>query len=343
MSGPLSPPITPFRVLSAPELANNFYVSEIAWSGSNILAVGLGSRVFLWNAQTTDVLELCEYPDDYVTSVSWKFDSSLLAIGMESGLLHLWDITTRKELCTWSKHNDRVGALTWNSNLIVSGSGDRRILVNDPREDNYQQSVRLKAHRLEVCGLTYNVANGLLASGGNDNMVMVWDMRHCQPRPYNANGATRPLWTFKQHRAAVKALSWNPHAPRCLATGGGTQDRCLRFWDSSTGTLLQHCDTGAQVCAIQWSRTTSELVSSHGFSATIPEDLIMVFRYPSLSKVATLRGHTSRVLYLDMSPDCSTIVSGAGDETLRFWRLFPKLTEPAEQRTSRLDLFRQIR
>lgn len=36
-------------------------------------------------------------------------------------------------------------------------------------------------------------------------------------------------------------------------------------------------------------------------------------------------GHTSRVLYLAMSPDGEKIVTGAGDETLRFWNLnYPK-------------------
>lgn len=43
-----------------------------------------------------------------------------------------------------------------------------------------------------------------------------------------------------------------------------------------------------------------------------------------MEKVADLTGHTSRVLYLSMSPDGETIVTGAGDETLRFWNLFPK-------------------
>ena len=37
----------------------------------------------------------------------------------------------------------------------------------------------------------------------------------------------------------------------------------------------------------------------------------------------TLTGHTYRVLYLAGSPDGQTIVTGAGDETLRFWNVFP--------------------
>lgn len=45
-------------------------------------------------------------------------------------------------------------------------------------------------------------------------------------------------------------------------------------------------------------------------------------------QVATLTGHTMRVLYLAMSPDGQTIVTGAGDETLRFWNVFPSVKSP---------------
>lgn len=42
-----------------------------------------------------------------------------------------------------------------------------------------------------------------------------------------------------------------------------------------------------------------------------------------MKKLATLTGHTMRVLYLAASPDGQTLVTGAGDETLRFWNVFP--------------------
>lgn len=45
---------------------------------------------------------------------------------------------------------------------------------------------------------------------------------------------------------------------------------------------------------------------------------------PNMEKIETLTGHTFRVLYLAMNPDGTTIVTGAGDETLRFWNIFPK-------------------
>jgi cell division cycle 20-like protein 1 (cofactor of APC complex) len=78
--------------------------------------------------------------------------------------------------------------------------------------------------------------------------------------------------------------------------------------------------TGSQVCNLIFSKTSSELVSTHGFQ----DNAVVVWKYPSMKKVATLTGHSFRVLYLAMSPDCETIVTGAGDETLRFWNVFPK-------------------
>ena len=43
-------------------------------------------------------------------------------------------------------------------------------------------------------------------------------------------------------------------------SGGGTADRCLRFWNTLTGQAMQCVDTGSQVCNVAWSKHTKELV-----------------------------------------------------------------------------------
>lgn len=75
-----------------------------------------------------------------------------------------------------------------------------------------------------------------LASGGNDNQLLIW-----QP------GSAQPLSRFTEHTAAVKAIAWSPHQHGLLASGGGTADRCIRFWNTSTNSLLSCVDTGSQV------------------------------------------------------------------------------------------------
>jgi len=73
------------------------------------------------------------------------------------------------------------------------------------------------------------------------------------------------------------------------------------------------------VCNLAWSKNVNEIVSAHGYS----QNQIIVWKYPSMAKLATLTGHSYRVLYLAVAPDGQTIVTGAGDETLRFWNVFP--------------------
>jgi cell division cycle 20-like protein 1 (cofactor of APC complex) len=73
-----------------------------------------------------------------------------------------------------------------------------------------------------------------------------------------------------------------------------------------------------------WSKNSNELVSTHGYSGRPVQNQIHIWRYPTMTQAATLTGHTYRVLYLAMSPDGQTIVTGAGDETLRFWNAFQR-------------------
>jgi len=174
-----------------------------------------------------------------------------------------------------------------------------------------QWYAKLFAHRSEVCGLKWSPDDRELASGGNDNQLMIW-----QP---GQSSSTQPLQRFTSHTAAVKAIAWSPHQHGLIASGGGTADRCIKFWNSSTGANLNSVDTGSQVCNLAWSKNVNEIVSTHGYS----QNQIVVWRYQGMQKLATLTGHTLRVLYLACSPDGQTIVTGAGDETLRFWNVFP--------------------
>lgn len=299
----------PFKVLDAPQLMDDFYVNLLDWSSSNVLGVGLGSAVYLWNAQTSKVTKLVDYAaEDKVTSISWSQKGVHLAIGTDRGEVQIWDVTAGRKLRTMTGHQGRVGAVAWNGYWLATGSRDHQILMRDVRiAEHYTDT--LSAHRQEVCGLKWSFEENQLASGGNDNKLMVW----------NSGNFRAPAIKFSDHQAAVKAIAWSPHQHGLLASGGGTADRCIRFWNTLNASCVNVVDSGSQVCNIAWSKTTNELVSTHGYSL----NQVVVWKYPSMTKIATLSGHTFRVLYLAMSPDGQTVVTGAGDETLRFWSLFP--------------------
>jgi cell division cycle 20-like protein 1 (cofactor of APC complex) len=61
---------TPFKVLDAPALLDDFYLNLLDWSSKNVLAVGLGSCIYLWNASTGKVNKLYDLGrTDQVTSL----------------------------------------------------------------------------------------------------------------------------------------------------------------------------------------------------------------------------------------------------------------------------------
>ena len=237
----------PFKVLDAPELQDDFYLNLVDWSSQNVLSVGLGACVYLWSACTSQVTKLCDLtPDnDTVTSVSWServryfvtieniqgflhdfqfFQGNFVAVGTHRGYVQVWDVMANKRVNVLEGHTARVGALAWNGDNLSSGSRDRMIRQRDVRTPPLASERCLGSHRQEVCGLKWSPDNQYLASGGNDNKLFVWN-----------TSSNQPVHAFTEHLAAVKAIAWSPHHHGLLASGGGTADRCIRFWNTLTG------------------------------------------------------------------------------------------------------------
>lgn len=300
----------PYKVLDAPQLTDDFYLNLLDWSSGNVLAVGLGNCVYMWNASTSRVTKLLDLGgEDAVTSVGWSQRGGHLAVGTNKGDLQIWDPSLCRKLRTMTGHQSRIGSVAWNGHLLATGSRDHSVLIRDVRVPEHYSDV-LQGHRQEVCGLKWSLDETQLASGGNDNKLLIW----------NAANLRQASMKFSDHQAAVKAIAWSPHQHGLLASGGGTADRCIKFWNTLNGSCINSVDTGSQVCNLAWSRNSNELVSTHGYSL----NQVIVWKYAGgMTKLATLTGHTFRVLYLAVSPDGQNIVTGAGDETLRFWSVFP--------------------
>ena len=315
--------IKPYKELPAPNLIDDFYLNLLDWSSKNQIAVGCTSSVILWNNNKTQSETLFSYDiidenaiqnnenmNKYVSSLIWSEDGDKLAVGNSYGVVELYDINKKELISSYKGHLNRVGVVSWNKNIISSGSKDYSIITRDIRcKDNDENIIRrFLGHQQEVCGLKWSFDGSQLASGGNDNNLMIWNLH-----------SNKPLMCNSDHIAAVKAIAWSPHQHNILASGGGTADRTIRFWNTNSYEQIYKIDTGSQVCNLVFSKSSNELVSTHGYSL----NQINVWKLPNMQKIATLTGHSFRVLYLSLSPDGQSIVTGAGDRTLKFWNVFP--------------------
>jgi len=336
-------PNAPERILDAPDLLDDYYLNLIDWGASNVLAVALGQSVYLWNAETGGIDELfqCEAEDDYITSVKFVQEGAgYLAVGTNFCETQLWDVEHGKKLRSMQGHEARVSSLAWNQHILSSGSRDSTIVHHDVRIRHDKVGV-LAGHKQEVCGLRWSPDGGTLASGGNDNLLCIWDARYSDSSRGQSVATQAPRLTITDHCAAVKALAWCPHQRNVLASGGGTADRTIKIWNAANGACLNSVDTGSQVCSLLWNPHEKELLSSHGFS----QNQLCLWKYPSMVKTKELSGHTARVLHLAPSPDGTMVCSAAADETLRFWKIFEavkgaKTSTPRKAKTSHAGLER---
>lgn len=184
-------------------------------------------------------------------------------------------------------HRARVCALDWNNHILTTGGMDSNIVNNDVRVSSHIVGT-YTGHNQEVCGLKWSGSGKQLASGGNDNLVYIWSITMA------ASSSSGHQWVHRleDHTAAVKALAWCPFQSNLLASGGGSGDHSIKFWNSNTGACLNSVNAGSQVCSLLWNRHEREILSSHGMN----DNQLTLWKYPSMVKIAELYGHTSRVL-----------------------------------------------
>ncbi|KAF7138025.1 hypothetical protein RHSIM_Rhsim07G0137700 [Rhododendron simsii] len=315
------------KTLDAPDLMDDFYLNLLDWGSGNTLAIALSNSVYLWDASDGSTNELVTIDEEIgpVTSIRWAPDGRHLAVGLNNSHVQLWDSLASCKLRTLTEgHRSRVGSLDWNNHILTTGGMDSLIINNDVRVRSHIITT-YRAHTQEICGLRWSATGQQLASGGNDNLVYIWNISNSTSGNSSSNHH-RWLHRLDHHTAAVKALSWCPFQSNLLASGGGVGDDCIKFWNAHTGACLNSVDTGSQVCCLAWSKHEREILSSHGFN----DNQLILWKYPSMVKIAELYGHTSRVLYMAQSSDGYTVASAAADETLRFWNVFgtPELAKP---------------
>ena len=327
-------PKTPFRVLDAPNLIDDYYLNLLDWGKENIIAVALSDEIYLWNDTKAKASLLMTYTNNnsisedisnnIITSLSWMENGINLGIGLPDGIIQLWDINKKIRIREIFAHNNRVSCLSWNNNILSSGSKDRYIKNFDIRIKVPEIS-KIKKHKQEVCSLKYSIEGDLLASGGNDNMAYIWDIRNLKNNIFNflfnenKNNPyeIKPYSINNLHQAAVKAMNWCPWKRHVLGTGGGSKDKSIKMYSCDCNKLIKNINTGSQVCSLIWNEKEKEIISSHGFN----KNQIIIWNYEKSKKICELKGHMNRVLYMTKSPDENVICSGSGDETLRFWKI----------------------
>ena len=314
----------PTATLIVPGLEDDYYQSILTWGRDSSLFVGVRQEIHKVEGVDSEnphsrPLGLILDQQKLSAIATQPGGGELMAVATKEGCLGYLDLghQSQRLMGTRRQHDLRIAALCWaDPNVLATASKDTCIALHDIRS-NKATVGRFKAHSQEVCGLTFSkLEPTMLASGGNDNAVHVWDLRFAH------QNHLVPFASWHRHQAAVKALAWNPLQRGLLASGGGTADKCIHIWNSKSESQQQPhhvIETGSQVCGLTWmagNTAPGQIVSSHGYS-----DNHMVLWDSDRRQGIPFYGHSQRVLHMQYDRRSGLVATAGGDQRLCLWKL----------------------
>ena len=260
---------------------------------------------------------------NWVLSVSFSPEGTLLAAGDLDGTVTVWDIATRTRVSTFEGPADRIQdqivsvSFTPDGAFLVSGAADGRVLLWDVETGG---ATALSGHT-SFSSIAFSPEGTSLASGLSDGTVRLWDT------------ATRtPVASLEGHVGlGVKAVSFSPDGALLASLGGskpslspgtgcsalsaslGGSKSTVKLWDMATQTRIATLDEREILSSTAFSPDGALLASGSR------DNTVILWDVRTRERIATLEGHRGHVYTVSFSPDGALLASGSRDNTVILW------------------------
>jgi WD40 repeat protein len=224
-------------------------------------------------------------------SVAYSPDGKLLAAGGSDNKVRLLDAASGRVVHELAGH----GARSYQPARDLKSAFD--LLVSSVGEGN-------------VTSVAFSPDGKVLASGGWDDMVRLWDVK-----------TGEPLRAIFAHKAMVATVAFSADG-KYLASRGGL-DGVVRLWDPATGAELRKFEGLSKVNPWRFNRDTALAFAPGGKTLAVGDAKVIHFFDPATGKeTGKLDAHPA-TLCVAYSADGKTLASGGIDgndkHSLRLW------------------------
>lgn len=195
------------------------FVEAVAFqpNSTNILASGSRDKtVKIWERDR--VLHNLVGHSQAVNSLAFSLDGQQLASGSSDRSVKLWQVATGELLITLTGHKLKITTVALNAaGILATASADSTIGI----WQNNKMQRQLTGHVGSVTAIAFSPDGQMLASGGEDRSIRLWDTQ---------------TWTCRQvlpgHAWQVSSLAFISGGEVLLS---GSWDKTVKFWQVDTG------------------------------------------------------------------------------------------------------------
>jgi WD40 repeat protein len=183
-------------------------VADIAWQPrAEILASAAYGQLALWRTEGSEAYRRFEWKGSMLV-LAWSPNGQYISTGDQDSTVHFWKVKTGEDLMM-SGYPSKVKELSWDSSsrYLATGGGTMPCVWDcSGKGPAGTTPLQLEAHTDRITALAFQHSAPVLASGGADRQVAVWQI-----------GKAKTPLCQEYLTADVTQLAWSPDDGRLAA------------------------------------------------------------------------------------------------------------------------------
>lgn len=298
-------------------------VLSVAFSpdGQLLVSSGYDNTARIWDVEQGEMLQVLERHHWWVWDAEFSPDGRRLVTAGQDGKAVVWlrakdDLTYRRET-EFTQHRGAVYDASFSPDgLQVATAGyDGRVLLWQPEKvapvdierrldglpDPPPPFVELAAHEGPVRTVAFDASTGQLLSGGQDNVVILWDI-----------DARAPRQKLRGHASHVRSVVFADEGATILSA---SRDQEVKRWRPQQYAEVRRLPASADaVLAARYSADGAQIITASR------DRTAALWDASTLQRVATFdEGHEFLASRAQFFADGTRLATAAGDGSVRIW------------------------